>query len=146
MNPLDVKFKAKIKNSNILVNVIKIDFSNQKVYIGIDKQLWEEAPEDIDFPNFVNDFEDIEELLPYTGFKDEFNKNKEDNLIYVGDIVLLMDKTIVTCVGVVEDKWGGYFVKDEMMSDALERGVEFSIEGNIYENPDLLEELEEWDY
>ena len=82
--------------------------------------------------------EDVE-LMQYTGLKD-----KNGREIYEGDIVKGTGKNPIIYVVEWLDSYGGFaFVDKEKAIPAYEFLVNFcEVIGNIYENPELLEEAE----
>lgn len=87
-------------------------------------------------PNFENDKDLI--LMQCTGLKDS-----EGSLIYEGDIVKYEGKPYQ----VIWDKYGfnlkGFYQGFmDYPTEAFSEGLSFRVIGNIYENPELLEEKE----
>ncbi|MFD1066665.1 YopX family protein [Oceanobacillus locisalsi] len=118
----EIKFRAWLKQHDIMIAVDSIDFAEEEIMIiddtGIDRY----------FP-----FEEIE-LLQYTGIKD---KNGEE--IYEQDYVKDHKGHAYTvryndfCASMLYPLDGGEFM-------AIYPGIELEVIGNIYENPELLEE------
>ena len=123
----EIKFRAWIKNADKMVDVIAIDFEKEEIcWIFDDYVNWEQERVWIGFDDIA--------LMQYTGLKD-----KNGNEIYEDDI-------LKTWIGgyeqaspyVVEDMRKLYFELNR--DDSYYRIQKTEILGNIYENPELLEE------
>lgn len=97
-----------------------------------------------DFGEYWRDFRDVE-LMQSTGLKDKNGKE-----IFEGDIVQFEDCYEVSDflyinTGIIEWCQGGFHVTNRdsvLMEDLLDGdSLDVTIIGNIYENPELLEEL-----
>ena len=94
--------------------------------------------------DMYNDYFDIEDmiLMQYTGLKDK--KQKE---IYEGDILVYIEDGSIGKVTWNKEEAGFYFsmlledggYEEEMLSDYINN---LEVIGNIYDNPELLEEGE----
>ena len=126
----EFKMKPWLKKENKMVNIIGIDFSYEYIKYTEDNNLFNE--------NYKTaEFKDIE-LLQFTGLKD--NGGQE---LYEADVIKFNDG-IDDIYGLIsyDDEDGTYRVSYENITEHLsDREGDFEIVGNIFENPDLHEQL-----
>ncbi|MEA4956894.1 hypothetical protein SDC9_07438 [bioreactor metagenome] len=121
MKPEEVKFKAKLKGIKKLVKVMRLDFEEKHIIINTGT---------FNEPRYlVFKFEDVEQLLQWTGFKD-----KEGNEIYDGTNFKYDNNLYI----VKRLKNGGFWAIDQrpnMKGFPLNSGeTGFSVVvGNVYE-------------
>ena len=126
--------KRMIKTGDLL----DIDYENevittQRVYFYFDNGL----PDDRDLDNFV--FEEIK-LMQSTGLKDKNGKE-----IFEGDIVKMAKDVYSEPIyyEVVRHRGGAYRLESKQHGCELWlRHTDCEVVGNVYENPDLLEDKE----
>jgi hypothetical protein len=124
----EIKFRAWLKEHKSMKDVMEIDIDNQTIFF-----YW--------FGDYDGHFENFNkiDLMQYTGLKDKNNKE-----IYEGDIVKLRANH---GIGVVKyyDEWGAFVVEYVKSKPLAVLGMHYykediEILGNIYENPELMEE------
>ena len=126
----ELKIKAWLKKEKKMVSIIGIDFNYEYIRYTEDDNLFNS-----DYK--VAEFKDIE-LLQFTGLKD--NGGQE---LYEADVIKFNDG-IDDIYGLIsyDDEDGTYRVSYENITEHLsEREGDFEIIGNIFENPDLHEQL-----
>lgn len=126
----EFKMKAWLKKENKMVAIIGIDLNYQYIRYTDDGNLFKD-----DYK--IADFKDIE-LLQFTGTKD-----KSGQELYEADVILFNDG-IDDIYGLIsyDDDEGTYRVSYENITEHLsEREGDFEIVGNIFENPQLHEQL-----
>ena len=126
----EFKMKAWLKREKKIVAIIGIDFNYEYIRYTEDSNLFNE--------NYKTaEFKDIE-LLQFTGLKD--NGGQE---LYEADVIKFNDG-IDDIYGLIsyDDEDGAYRVSYENITEHLsEREGDFEIVGNIFENPQLHEQL-----
>ena len=126
----EFKMKAWLKKENKMVAIIGIDLNYQYIRYTDDGNLFKD-----DYK--IADFKDIE-LLQFTGTKDKAGQE-----LYEADVILFNDG-IDDIYGLIsyDDDEGTYRVSYENITEHLsEREGNFEIVGNIFENPQLHEQL-----
>ena len=126
----EFKMKAWLKKENKMVSIIGIDFNYEYIRYTEDDNLFNENYKTAEFKNI--------ELLQFTGLKD--NGGQE---LYEADVIKFNDG-IDDIYGLIsyDDKDGAYRVSYENITEHLsEREGDFEIVGNIFENPNLHEQL-----
>lgn len=126
----EFKMKAWLKKENKMVAIIGIDLNYQYIRYTDDGNLFKD-----DYK--IANFKDIE-LLQFTGTKDKAGQE-----LYEADVILFNDG-INDIYGLIsyDDDEGTYRVSYENITEHLsEREGDFEIVGNIFENPQLHEQL-----
>lgn len=126
----ELKIKAWLKKEKKMVSIIGIDFNYEYIKYTGDDNLFNEDYKTAEFKNI--------ELLQFTGLKD--NGGQE---LYEADVIKFNDG-IDDIYGLIsyDDEDGTYRVSYENITEHLsEREGDFEIIGNIFENPDLHEQL-----
>ena len=126
----ELKIKAWLKKEKKMVSIIGIDFNYEYIRYTEDDNLFNENYKTAEFKNI--------ELLQFTGLKD--NGGQE---LYDADVIKFNDG-IDDIYGLIsyDDEDGTYRVSYENITEHLsEREGDFEIVGNIFENPDLHEQL-----
>ena len=126
----ELKIKAWLKKEKKMVSIIGIDFNYEYIRYTEDDNLFNSYYK-------VAEFKDIE-LLQFTGLKD--NGSQE---LYEADVIKFNDG-IDDIYGLIsyDDEDGTYRVSYENITEHLsDREGDFEIVGNIFENPDLHEQL-----
>ena len=126
----EFKMKAWLKKENKMVAIIGIDLNYQNIRYTDDGNLFKD-----DYK--IANFKDIE-LLQFTGTKDKAGQE-----LYEADVILFNDG-IDDIYGLIsyDDDEGTYRVSYENITEHLsEREGDFEIVGNIFENPQLHEQL-----
>ena len=126
----EFKIKAWLKKENKMVAIIGIDLNYQYIRYTDDGNLFKD-----DYK--IAEFKDIE-LLQFTGAKDKAGQE-----LYEADVILFNDG-IDDIYGLIsyDDEDGTYRVSYENITEHLsDREGDFEIVGNIFENPDLHEQL-----
>ncbi|WP_339123958.1 YopX family protein [Fusobacterium nucleatum] len=126
----ELKIKAWLKKEKKMVSIIGIDFNYEYIKYTEDDNLFNENYKTAAFKNI--------ELLQFTGLKD--NGGQE---LYEADVIKFNDG-IDDIYGLIsyDDEDGTYRVSYENITEHLsEREGDFEIVGNIFENPDLHEQL-----
>ena len=126
----ELKIKAWLKKEKKMVAIIGIDFNYEYIRYTEDDNLFNE--------NYKTaEFKDIE-LLQFSGAKDKAGQE-----LYEADVIKFNDG-IDDIYGLIssDDEDGTYRVSYENITEHLsEREGDFEIVGNIFENPDLHEQL-----
>ena len=126
----EFKMKAWLKKENKMVSIIGIDLNYQYIRYTDDGNLFKD-----DYK--IAEFKDIE-LLQFTGVKDKAGQE-----VYEADVIKFNDG-IDDIYGLIsyDDEDGTYRVSYENITEHLsDREGDFEIVGNIFENPDLHEQL-----
>ena len=124
------KMKAWLMKEKKMVSIIGIDFNYEYIRYTEDDNLFNENYKTAEFKNI--------ELLQFTGLKD--NGGQE---LYEADVIKFNDG-IDDIYGLIsyDDEDGTYRVSYENITEHLsDREGDFEIVGNIFENPDLHEQL-----
>ena len=126
----ELKIKAWLKKEKKMVAIIGIDFNYEYIRYTEDDNLFNE--------NYKTaEFKDIE-LLQFSGAKDKAGQE-----LYEADVIKF-NGGIDDIYGLIsyDDEDGAYRVSYENITEHLsEREGDFEIVGNIFENPDLYEQL-----
>ena len=126
----EFKMKAWLKKEKKMVNIIGIDFNYEYIRYTEDDNLFNE--------NYKTAaFKDIE-LLQFSGVKDKAGQE-----LYEADVIKFNDG-IDDIYGLIsyDDEDGTYRVSYENITEHLsDLEGDFEIVGNIFENPDLHEQL-----
>ena len=120
----EIKFRAWHKEKKIMGEVLGIDILHKEIFF---------SNEDVDCYEHT-DFKDIE-LMQYTGLKDKNNKE-----IYEGDIFHIGSKKILYVVEWIDCGLKGRQIKNKSWIGLDYWKDDIEVIGNIYENPELLEE------
>ncbi len=126
----EFKMKAWLKKENKMVNIIGIDFNYEYIRYTEDGNLFNENYK-------IAEFKDIE-LLQFTGAK-----SKAGQEVYEADVIKFNDG-IDDIYGLIsyDDEDAVYCVSYENVIEHLSNMAgDFEIVGNIFENPDLHEQL-----
>lgn len=126
----ELKIKAWLKKEKKMVAIIGIDFNYEYIRYTEDDNLFNS-----DYK--TAEFKDIE-LLQFSGVKDKAGQE-----LYEADVIKFNDG-IDDIYGLIsyDDEDGAYRVSYENITEhLLEREGDFEIVGNIFENPDLHEQL-----
>ena len=129
----EFKMKAWLKKEKKMVAIIGIDLNYQYIRYTDDGNLFKD-----DYK--IAEFKDIE-LLQFTGAKDKVGQE-----LYEADVILFNDG-IDDIYGLIsyDDDDSTYRVSYENITEPLsDREGDFEIIGNIFENPDLHEQLGYW--
>jgi len=124
-----IKFRAWDKENKKMFKVQNLDFGSKGTYLGaVDETLTFRVPEDII-------------VMQYTGLKDKHKKE-----IYEGDILQRWNNV----QKIWENKIIVYSIEDFYFDESHEFNLwggneEYQIRGNIYKNPELLENKNERD-
>jgi len=132
----EIKFRAWDKNDKrIFIDPQMIDFYNKK--IGYMQYQTEYMPDtSYSIPVGFEEFE-YSELMQYTGLKDEYGDE-----IYEGDIVTLHNSRYKVIFNMEQARFVLRDDKFEMEIPFTNNNNErMEIIGNIYENPELMEEV-----
>ena len=122
--------KAWLKKEKKMVAIIGIDFNYEYIRYTEDDNLFNENYKTAEFKNI--------ELLQFSGVKDKAGQE-----LYEADVIKFNDG-IDDIYGLIsyDDEDGAYRVSYENITEhLLEREGDFEIVGNIFENPDLHEQL-----
>lgn len=141
-----IDFRAWDKKESEILDVMDIDFSGKKVGVcNVPKRLFKDGRLHT-IHSIERDWSEVE-LMQSTGLKD-----KNDTEIFEGDIVrwtrLSMSfdlETYETCTDDLEVVWCDYnagFLAQDGTPLYYEDSEQYEVIGNIYENPELLEEEE----
>ena len=126
----EFKMKAWLKKEKKMVNIIGIDFNYEYIRYTEDGNLFNE--------NYKTaEFKDIE-LLQFSGAKDKAGQE-----LYEADVIKFNDG-IDDIYGLIsyDDEDAVYCVSYENVTEhLLNMAGDFEIVGNIFENPDLHEQL-----
>jgi len=126
----ELKIKAWLKKEKKMVAIIGIDFNYEYIRYTEDDNLFNE--------NYKTaEFKDIE-LLQFSGAKDKAGQE-----LYEADVIKFNDG-IDDIYGLIsyDDEDGSYRVSYENITEHLsDLEGDFEIVGNIFENPDLHEQL-----
>ena len=126
----EFKMKAWLKKEKKMVAIIGIDFNYEYIRYTEDDNLFNENYKTAEFKNI--------ELLQFTGLKD--NGGQE---LYEADVIKFNDG-IDDIYGLIsyDDEDATYRVSYENITEHLsDLEEDFEIVGNIFENPDLHEQL-----
>lgn len=126
----EFKMKAWLKKENKMVSIIGIDLNYQYIRYTDDGNLFKD-----DYK--IAEFKDIE-LLQFTGAKDKAGQE-----LYEADVIKFNDG-IDDIYGLIsyDDEDATYRVSYENITEHLsDLEEDFEIVGNIFENPDLHEQL-----
>lgn len=126
----EFKMKAWLKKENKMVSIIGIDLNYQYIRYTDDGNLFKD-----DYK--IAEFKDIE-LLQFTGAKDKVGQE-----VYEADVIKFNDG-IDDIYGLIsyDDEDAVYCVSYENVTEHLSNMAgDFEIVGNIFENPDLHEQL-----
>ncbi|QYR68799.1 hypothetical protein JY401_05490 [Fusobacterium animalis] len=126
----ELKIKAWLKKEKKMVAIIGIDFNYEYIRYTEDDNLFNENYKTAEFKNI--------ELLQFTGLKD--NGGQE---LYEADVIKFNDG-IDDIYGLIsyDDEDAVYCVSYENVTEHLSNMAgDFEIVGNIFENPDLHEQL-----
>jgi len=126
----EFKMKAWLKKENKMVSIIGIDLNYQYIRYSDDGNLFKD-----DYK--IAEFKDIE-LLQFTGAK-----SKAGQEVYEADVIKFNDG-IDDIYGLIsyDDEDAVYCVSYENVIEHLSNMAgDFEIVGNIFENPDLYEQL-----
>ena len=126
----EFKMKAWLKKENKMVSIIGIDLNYQYIRYTDDGNLFKD-----DYK--IAEFKDIE-LLQFTGVK-----SKAGQELYEADVIKFNDG-IDDIYGLIsyDDEDAVYCVSYENVTEhLLNMAGDFEIVGNIFENPDLHEQL-----
>ena len=126
----EFKMKAWLKKENKMVSIIGIDLNYQYIRYSDDGNLFKD-----DYK--IAEFKDIE-LLQFTGAK-----GKAGQEVYEADVIKFNDG-INDIYGLIsyDDEDAVYCVSYENVTEHLSNMAgDFEIVGNIFENPDLHEQL-----
>ena len=126
----EFKMKAWLKKENKMVSIIGIDLNYQYIRYTDDGNLFKD-----DYK--IAEFKDIE-LLQFTGAKDKVGQE-----VYEADVIKFNDG-IDDIYGLIsyDDEDAVYCVSYENVTEHLsDMAGDFEIVGNIFENPDLHEQL-----
>ena len=119
----EIKFRAWLKEERKMVNV-------ETLFIGINRLCFGNSKtEDL----FFRDFEEVE-LMQYTELTDKNGKE-----IYEGDIYHVGDKNIRYLVVWFDSGFEGKQLRSTSYAGLESWAKDIEILGNIYENPELLE-------
>ena len=126
----EFKMKAWLKKEKKMVAIIGIDFNYEYIRYTEDDNLFNSNYK-------IAEFKDIE-LLQFSGVKDKVGQE-----LYEADAIKFNDG-IDDIFGLIsyDNEDGAYRVSYENITEhLLEREGDFEIVGNIFENPDLHEQL-----
>ena len=126
----EFKMKAWLKKENKMVSIIGIDLNYQYIRYSDDGNLFKD-----DYK--IAEFKDIE-LLQFTGAKDKAGQE-----VYEADVIKFNDG-IDDIYGLIsyDDEDAVYCVSYENVTEhLLNMAGNFEIVGNIFENPNLYEQL-----
>ena len=126
----EFKMKAWLKKEKKMVNIIGIDFNYEYIRYTEDYNLFNENYKTAEFKNI--------ELLQFSGAKDKAGQE-----LYEADVIKFNDG-IDDIYGLIsyDDEDGTYRVSYENITEHLsDLEGDFEIVGNIFENPDLHEQL-----
>ena len=126
----EIKFRAWDEQNKIMHNEVEFIRSGTE---GNDWILFKSDKQKLECGNVLNNpyFQQQIKVMQYTGLKDKNGKE-----IYEGDIV---KGNYLRGIGVVE--WNKYFCKFDISHRMnISPSDEFEVIGNIYENPELLED------
>ena len=126
----EFKMKAWLKKEKKMVSIIGIDLNYQYIRYSDDGNLFKD-----DYK--IAEFKDIE-LLQFTGAKDKAGQE-----VYEADVIKFNDG-IDDIYGLIsyDDEDAVYCVSYENVTEhLLNMAGDFEIVGNIFENPDLHEQL-----
>ena len=126
----EFKMKAWLKKENKMVSIIGIDLNYQYIRYSDDGNLFKD-----DYK--IAEFKDIE-LLQFTGLKDKAGQE-----VYEADVIKFNDG-IDDIYGLIsyDDEDAVYCVSYENITEHLSNMAgDFEIVGNIFENPNLHEQL-----
>lgn len=129
----NLKFRAYIKSTNKVVDVLKIDFKNKTLLLDIDSD--EMIPKsDYWWYETTLSFEDVE-IMQSTGL---FDKNGKE--IFEGDVVSRFQRTVEEVVWNSKKGWWAIQTRGEIGLTVLAQFIEaVEIIGNIYENKEKIE-------
>lgn len=124
----EIKFRAWVKEKKAIFEVILIDYVTKKVTYLLER---------VGHLLSIRDakFNDIE-FMQYTGLKDKNNKE-----IYEGDIFHIGSKKILYVVEWIDCGLKGRQIKNKSWIGLDYWKDDIEVIGNIYENPELIEEV-----
>lgn len=124
----EIKFRAWVKEKKAIFEVILIDYVTKKVTYLLER---------VGHLLSIRDakFNDIE-FMQYTGLKDKNNKE-----IYEGDIFHIGSKKILYVVEWIDCGLKGRQIKNKSWIGLDYWKDDIEVIGNIYENPELMEEV-----